>query len=83
MTRITKSRLEQKVSTLNMVLGRPQQQFSSQPGEPIKFSVGHFVLDNNSQGYTLDEQMSESGGVRVWDAAYAGCTKGHRFTSFC
>lgn len=54
-----------RVHTLNMMLGRPLEQFASKPGEPTRFSVGHIHLDHNTNGYSLEEQTADHGAVYV------------------
>lgn len=63
MGRITAKSLRFDLYTLNVILDRPVQQFASKVGEPVKFSIGHLYLDHNAQGYSIEEQINEGGGV--------------------
>jgi hypothetical protein len=63
MKRITAKSLRFDLNTLNMLLERPVEQFASKVGEPVKFNIGHLYLDHNAQGYSIEEQTSEGGGV--------------------
>jgi hypothetical protein len=63
--RATHYTLLARVYALNEVLGRSIHQFESKIGEPTRFTVGHFNLTHDSLGYTLEEQVSEAGGVDV------------------
>jgi hypothetical protein len=61
----SRSKLELRISSLNMLLDRPMKQFSSAVGEPVCFSEGHIALAGDSNGYTLEEQTSPKGAVTV------------------
>lgn len=62
----TKAHLEYRLKTISTVLDRPSAQFSSKLGEPTRFTVGYLVLERTSQGYQIQEQTSEIGGVTYW-----------------
>lgn len=59
---ITKKWLQQQVTLLNTVLGRPIEQFAF---NSIRYNIGHIYLDHNRNGYSLEEQTSEQGAVHV------------------
>lgn len=68
--RATHYTLMARVYALNEALDRSVHQFDSRIGEPCRFTVGHFNLTHDSFGYTLEEQVSEAGGVDVIASAY-------------
>lgn len=63
MGRVTAKSLRYDLQTLNILLERPVEQFASKVGEPVRFNIGHLYLDHNAQGYSIEEQTSEKGGV--------------------
>lgn len=63
MARITKKAIETQIKSLNMLLDRPDNQFSSKVGEPTRFAVGHICFQHDSSGYSLEEVITESGAV--------------------
>lgn len=65
MPRITKKTLESQLSTLNMLLERPLEQFASKVGEPVRFSTGHIGLLHDSSGYSIEETVSVHGAVHT------------------
>jgi hypothetical protein len=63
MKRTTEGDLRRKIHSLNVLLQRPTNCATNDV--PPKFSIGHFALDVNDSGVSLEEQATDSGGVKV------------------
>lgn len=76
--RVSRKMLELRLAALNNRLSMPAEQFSSKVGEPTKFSIGHFCIEHNAQGYQLQRQLSDAGGTEQI-SEYLSAGELHRF----